>query len=113
MSLSPAHRTHNIYLQVVLPLCLFVYCNVPAWSQGGRYWDQNLNSEAALLSGAVVAGEGGIAAIYYNPATISEMTRDNLSLSANLFFQYFFKANEALGADFPPTGFSLTSIRGL
>lgn len=71
-------------------------------SQGpGRYWDQNLNSEAALLSGAVVAGEGGIAAIYYNPATISEMTRDNLSLSANLFSTYFFKADQALGDEYP------------
>jgi hypothetical protein len=29
------------------------------------------------------------------------MTRDNLSLSANLFSTYFFKADEALGADFP------------
>ncbi len=72
------------------------------FSQGtGRYWEQNLNSEAALLSGAVVAGEGGIAAIFYNPATISEMTRDNLSLSANLFSTYFFKADNALGTDFP------------
>ena len=67
----------------------------------GRYWDQNLNSEAALLSGAVVAGESGIAAIYYNPATISEMTRNNLSLSANLFSVYFFKADNALGLDYP------------
>ena len=101
MSRSPAHRTHNIYLQVVLLLCLFVYCNVPAWTQGGRYWDQNLNSEAALLSGAVVAGESGIAAIYYNPATISEMTKNNLSLSANLASLYYFKAQDALGTDFP------------
>lgn len=83
-------------------LFLMALTNKPANSQGtGRYWDQNLNSEAALLSGAVVAGEGGIAAIFYNPATISEMTRNNLSLSANLFSIYFFKADNALGTDFP------------
>jgi hypothetical protein len=67
----------------------------------GRYWDQNLNSEAALLSGAVVAGEGGIAAIYYNPATISQMTKNSLSLSANLFSTYFFRAENAIGDALP------------
>jgi hypothetical protein len=87
----------KIFLSVIL---LFIF-KTPAGAQGGRYWDQNLNSEAALLSGAVVAGESGIAAIYYNPATISQMTKNNLSLSANLFSLYFFKADNALGADFP------------
>jgi hypothetical protein len=71
-------------------------------AQSGRYWDQNLNSEAALLSGAVVAGEGGIAAIFYNPATITEMTKNNLSLSANLASAYFYNAKNALGTDFSP-----------
>jgi hypothetical protein len=69
--------------------------------QGGRYWDQNLNSEAALLSGAVVAGESSIAAIYYNPATITEMKKNSLSLSANLFTVYLYNAKNALGEDFP------------
>ena len=73
-----------------------------AGAQGsGRYWDQNLNSEAALLSGAVVAGGGGIAAIYYNPATITDMKNNNLSLSANLFSVYFFKADKGLGEKIP------------
>lgn len=69
-------------------------------AQSGRYWDQNLNSEAALLSGAVVAGESGIAAIFYNPATITEMKKDNLSLSANLASAYYYNAKNALGTDF-------------
>ena len=101
MILNPEPKKHTIYLQVTFLLFLFFYCNEPIWSQGGRYWDQNLNSEAALLSGAVVAGESGIAAIYYNPATISQMTKNNLSLSANLFSVYYFKADDALGKDFP------------
>jgi hypothetical protein len=69
-------------------------------AQSGRYWDQNLNSEAALLSGAVVAGESGIAAIFYNPATIAEMKKNNLSLSANLASSYYYNAKNALGTDF-------------
>jgi hypothetical protein len=85
----------------VLSLSVLIFIHKPVAAQGGRYWDQNLNSEAALLSGNVVAGEGGIAAIYYNPATISQMTRNSLSLSANLFSLYFFKAKNALGEDFP------------
>jgi hypothetical protein len=99
---NPEPKTHNIYLQVAFLVLLFVYCNIPIWSQGGRYWDQNLNSEAALLSGAVVAGQGGIAAIFYNPATITEMTKNNLSLSANLASAYFYNAKNALGTDFSP-----------
>ena len=89
-------------LQAVLSVGLIACCVETAVAQGGRYWDQNLNSEAALLSGAVVAGEGGIAAIFYNPATISEMTKNNLSLSANLASAYFFNAQNALGTDFSP-----------
>ncbi len=89
------------FLQVVLLLLLLTFFYQPSSAQGGRYWDQNLNSEAALLSGVVVAGESGIAAIYYNPATISEMIKNNLSLSANLFSLYFFKADNALGSDLP------------
>lgn len=91
----------QIQYAVLILFLSFLIC-LSAVAQGtGRYWDQNLNSEAALLSGAVVAGEGGIAAIYYNPATITEMKSNNLSLSANLFSVYFFKADKALGADFP------------
>jgi hypothetical protein len=96
-------ETCNSFLPVVFLLFLLAILHEPANAQAGRYWDQNLNSEAALLSGAVVAGESSIAAIYYNPATIPEMTRNNLSLSANLFSLYDLKADNALGDDFPAT----------
>jgi hypothetical protein len=86
---------------VFITLIFHLFLNDPLIAQGGRYWDQNLNSEAALLSGVVVGGEGGIAAIYYNPATISQMTRNNLSLSANLFSLYFIKGEDALGKGLP------------
>jgi hypothetical protein len=102
MELKGDMAKSSTVLNCLLFIFILLLITKPASSQGtGRYWDQNLNSEAALLSGAVVAGEGGIAAIYYNPATISEMTKNNLSLSANLFSVYFFKADNALGMDFP------------
>jgi len=107
IQLSPYLNKRNCCRQVFLLVTLFFSCHNPSAAQGGRYWDQNLNSEAALLSGAVVAGEGGIAAIYYNPATIPEMKKTNLSLSANLFSTYYFKAKDALGVDFPADRFQL------
>ena len=89
-------------LQAILSVGLFAICSSTLLSQTGRYWNQNLNSEAALLSGAVVAGQAGIAAIFYNPANITEMTKNNLSLSANLASAYFFNAENALGSDLSP-----------
>ncbi|MDZ7635193.1 MAG: hypothetical protein U5L72_12510 [Bacteroidales bacterium] len=86
----------------MLFLHLLLFICQPLRPQSGRYWDQNLNSDAALLSGAVVAGESGIAAIFYNPATITEMQKDNLSLSANLASSYYYNAKNALGTDFSP-----------
>lgn len=86
---------------ITLFVALHFLCPPAAKAQSSRYWDQTLNSEAALLSNAVVAGESSVAAIYYNPATISEMKRNNLSLSANLFSVSFSNAENALGADFP------------
>jgi len=50
------------------------------------YWSSNFNSASALLGGAVVAGEGENTAIYYNPATISEMEKGNsFSFTSSLF----------------------------
>ena len=93
---------HSVIFRALACSCAFVCLTNTLAAQAGRYWDQNLNSGAALLSGAVVAGESGIAAIFYNPATISEMTKNNLSLSANLASAYFFNAKNALGTDFSP-----------
>lgn len=94
-------KTDPHFSVIILFIFMLSEFHYSSFAQGSQYWDQNLNSEAALLSGAVVAGESGIAAIYYNPATISQMTVNNLSLSANLFSLYFFKADNALGVDFP------------
>jgi hypothetical protein len=99
--MPPFGKHYSAFLRGSCSLFLVILLQQPARSQGSRYWDQTLNSEAALLSNAVVAGESGVAAIYYNPATISEMKRNNLSLSANLFSISFGKASNALGSGFP------------
>ncbi len=63
-----------------------------------HYWSQNFNSESSLLSGAVVAGDGGNTSIYYNPATISEIKMgSNLSFAATLFTWGAYYFSNALG----------------
>jgi hypothetical protein len=52
-----------------------------------------------LLSGAVVGGGSGPSAIYYNPASISEVKASKLSLNASLFSFDFTNISNALGED--------------
>ncbi len=62
------------------------------------YWGHNFNSTSSLLGGAVIAGEADNTAIFYNPATVSEMQKgNNLSFSANLFTWNFYDFKNALG----------------
>ncbi len=71
-----------------------------------HYWSLNFNSQSSLLSGAVVAGDGGNTSIYFNPSTISEIKNgSNLSFAASLFTWgvYYFK--NALGS-----GINMTNV---
>lgn len=85
--------------RILSSILLFVALSNSASAQiMNHYWSTNFNSQSTLLSGAVVAGDGGNTSIYYNPATISEiMDGSNLSFSATLFTWgvYYFK--NALG----------------
>lgn len=64
-----------------------------------HYWSLNFNSQSSLLSGAVVAGDGGNTSIYFNPATISEIkTGANLSFAATLFTWGVYHFTDALGS---------------
>jgi hypothetical protein len=101
MIINPAHKSGCAILSAVIFIFVLLLHAESAGAQGAWYWNQSLNTEASLLSGAVVAGESGIAAIFYNPATIPEMTQSNLSLSANLFSVSDYNAKNALGSDFP------------
>lgn len=50
-----------------------------------------------MLSGAVVGGGAGAAAIYYNPANIAEIEQSGLSVSISLFSLDNYKIKNALG----------------
>jgi hypothetical protein len=67
------------------------------------YWAQSFNSVSSMLSGAVVAGNGGSSSIYYNPANISEAgDNSNLSLSAVMFSWRYYKLDNMLGNGISP-----------
>lgn len=66
-------------------------------AQTFNHWMRNFNEESSLLAGAVVGGGSGPSAIYYNPASISEIKESKLSFHASLFSFNFFKVKEALG----------------
>lgn len=67
--------------------------------QSHNHWTRNFNEESSLLSGAVVGGGAGPSAIFYNPASISEINESKLSLNASLFSFDFYKASNAMGDD--------------
>ncbi len=72
-----------------------------------HYWALNFNSQSSLLSGAVVAGDGGNTSIYFNPSTISEMENGtNLSFAASLFTWGVYRFKDALGTDISITNVS-------
>lgn len=63
-----------------------------------HYWTHNYNSTSSLLGGAVIAGDAGNTAIFYNPATIGNMqSGNNISLAANLFSWNIYNFDNALG----------------
>ena len=63
---------------------LFIY-SVDVYAQPLNYWSMGSNTESSILAGAVVGGGSGITSIYYNPAGISELTDNKISLDASLF----------------------------
>ena len=65
-----------------------------------HYWSQSYNSISSLLSGAVVAGDAGNAAIYYNPANIVEIEKgSNISLAASFLTLNHYTVQNAMGDD--------------
>ncbi|KXX70141.1 hypothetical protein [Flammeovirga sp. SJP92] len=67
------------------------------FGQTGRYWSNSFNTDASLLSGAVVGGGSGIAAIFYNPSQIADIDYKKFSISANIFSTYIYRYDDALG----------------
>jgi len=76
-------------------------------AQSHNHWTRSFNEESSLLSGAVVGGGSGPAAIFYNPASIAEITESKFSLHASLFSFNFLTVKNALGE-----GVDLDYVRG-
>lgn len=86
-------------LSVIVFSGLFCLLNNIVYSQSSNHWTRNFNEESSLLSGAVVGGGAGAAAIFYNPAIISEIEESNLSVNASLFSLDLLNAKNAWGDD--------------
>jgi len=68
-------------------------------AQPANYWTNSFNTEASLLSGAVVGGNAEITAIFYNPAGISDVVGSRIELNASLFSIEHRKYKNPLGKD--------------
>jgi hypothetical protein len=90
-------------------LALTVLFLLPFVSSGQsyNYWTRSFNEESSLVSGAVVGGGSGPSAIYYNPASISEITQSKFTLNASLFSFDFINIKNGLG-----DGIDINSTRG-
>jgi hypothetical protein len=82
---------------IIMPLLLLL--PFVSLGQSHNYWTRSFNEESSLLSGAVVGGGSGPSAIYYNPASISEVKASQFSLNASLFSFDFVNMKNALGND--------------
>lgn len=78
-------------------LLILLLSPIYLWAQPGNYWTNSFNSEASLLAGAVVGGNAGITAIFYNPAAISEQKNSRVDLNASLFNLEHKKYHNPLG----------------
>jgi hypothetical protein len=78
-------------------LGLFISLSSIVAGQSHNYWTRSFNEESSLLSGAVVGGGAGPSAIYFNPASISEVVAVKFSLNASLFSFNFVNISNALG----------------
>ena len=86
-------KYHRIIFFLVVVLPLF------SVGQSHNHWTQSFNEESSLLSGAVVGGGAGPAAIYYNPASIAEITESKFSLHASLFSFNFLTVKCSVSAE--------------
>lgn len=95
-----SHFTRKI---LIVFTCMFLFYSIfrpySVVAQSSNHWSRNFNEESSLLSGAVVGGDAGPAAIFYNPAGISQIVESKLSINASLFSMEYFKANNAWGDD--------------
>jgi hypothetical protein len=87
----------NESIKPLLAACLFLSLLISSNGQSFRHWGRSFNEESSFLAGAVVGGGAGPSAIYYNPASISEIEESKLSVHASLFSFKFYNIKNALG----------------
>lgn len=97
--MSIDHRKIQTRYTIYYSILFYFVLTFPLLSSGQshNHWIRNFNEESSLLSGAVVGGGAGPSAIYYNPASIAEITESNLSFNASLFSIEFLTVKNALG----------------
>jgi hypothetical protein len=72
-----------IFLNILV--VFFVFSSFQTNAQSRHYWSQNFNTESSLVAGAVVGGDAGPSAVYYNLALINKDESHKFAFSANLF----------------------------
>lgn len=81
-------------------------------AQSYRYWGDQFGATASLLSGAVVGGDAGPSAIYYNPAQIENATDPILTLNSDVVGLEIINAKNALGRELNLKAFNLRVFPG-
>ncbi|MFC2126468.1 hypothetical protein ACFLU5_16890 [Bacteroidota bacterium] len=89
------YNKYSVHFRCLLGI-VFIVCH-NAIAQSNNHWSRNFNEESSLLSGAVVGGGAGPAAIFYNPASISEIKESKISLNASLFSFEFLNSSNTWG----------------
>jgi hypothetical protein len=98
----------NDYRCLWLVILSVFLISIKTTAQSYNYWTRSFNEESSLLSGAVVGGGAGPSAIYYNPASISEVVASKFTLNASLFSFKFYDAENAMGE-----GIDLNATKGI
>lgn len=89
---------NNRLLKTLLFIIIFTMSTHLHAQLMNHYWSQSYNSISSLLSGAVVAGDAGNAAIFYNPANITEIEQgSNISLAASFLTISHYNLQDAMG----------------
>lgn len=92
-------KISHLYSRIFVALiCVLALNSNELIAQSNHYWSQNFNTESSLLAGAVVGGNAGPSAVYYNPALISPDESYNLALSANLLSFQLMKMENLAGS---------------
>lgn len=63
----------------------FIFFVISLNAQDRQFWDQAVGSRAALLGGIVVAGVNDYSATYYNPGSLSFLSKKSMSVNFNMY----------------------------